>query len=142
MFEAPNRKVHTVFLHCSASDVETYGQDLRDLIYRWHVTENQWNDIGYHFLIDKRGEVLPGRPLESTPAAQKGHNSGTIAIMVHGLNDFSHDSLMALRALCQQINEAYSGLIRFRGHSEVSAKSCPVYEFRSLLKLDRFGRMP
>jgi hypothetical protein len=112
-----------------------------DLVWKWHVDENRWSDIGYHYLIDKRGNVMHGRPLEKTPAAQKGHNTGTIAIMVHGLEWFTEDSMKALRHLCRQINLAYSGRISFHGHCEVSNKSCPVFEYKRILMLDNWQRM-
>jgi hypothetical protein len=85
---------------------------------------------------------MPGRHLEKTPAAQKGHNAGTIAIMVHGLETFTELSLDACRDLCAEINEACEGRITFHGHCEVSAKTCPVFDYKGLLKLDRLGRMP
>lgn len=85
---------------------------------------------------------MTARPLERTPAAQKGHNLKTLAVMVHGLSSFPEPALNTLTNLCRQINEAYSGRISYHGHSEVSPKSCPVFDYRGLLQLDRFGRMP
>lgn len=141
-FRKPARAVSRVFLHCSASDDETLvGRHIVDEIRDWHKARG-WNDVGYHFLIDKLGGVFEGRPLEAVPAAQRGHNSGTIAIMVHGFKDFPDASLTALQALCGEINEAYHGRISFHGHCEVANKSCPVFEYRDVLVLDRFGRMP
>ena len=143
MFEKPNRHVERVFLHCSASEMDMSGQAMVDEIRRWHKARG-WSDVGYHSLIDKLGEVLPGRSLERTPAAQKGHNRGTIAIMVHGLelDLFPAAALNACAVLCHDINKAYEGRISFHGHCEVSAKTCPVFDYRGLLQLDRFGRMP
>lgn len=141
MYEAPSRRVERVFIHCSASDAERLkGQELVDEIRRWHQARG-WSDIGYNLLIDKPGLLMPGRPLEKTPAAQKGHNTGTVAIMVHGLESFSDASLATLKGFCGQINNAHSGHISFHGHCEVSNKSCPVFDYRGLLGLDRFGRM-
>ena len=140
MFQAPKRRVDRVFIHCTASDQSIAGIDLRDLIKGWHL-ERKFNDIGYHFLIDKGGALLPGRDLEKTPAAQRGHNTGTIAISVHGLESFTPVSMQTLRGLCGQINDAYSGRVSFHGYSEVSNKSCPVFDYRAQLQLDRFGRI-
>ncbi len=141
MFEAPKRRVDRVFLHCSASDDPILkGPKLVTTVREWHLARG-FSDVGYHFLIDKAGAVLDGRSLEKTPAAQKGHNTGTIAIMVHGLSDFPEPMLAACADLCRQINAAYSGRISFHGHCEVSAKSCPVYDYKELLKLDRWNRV-
>lgn len=139
----PKRKVNKVFIHCSANDNEDYyGDYLRKEVHKWHVEEKGWDDIGYHFLIDKLGRVLKGRPLEKTPAAQKGHNTGTIAIMVHGYRSFTGESMNALRRLCRAINEEYRGEITFHGHSEVDpGRECPCFNYKTILALDDEGYM-
>ena len=142
MFEKPSRRVERVFLHCSASDDKSLsGNKLVEEIRCWHLARG-FSDVGYHRLIDKAGAVMPGRDFEKTPAAQKGHNTGTIAIMVHGLEDFPEGMLAACKALCEEINEACEGRVSFHGHCEVSAKSCPAFDYTALLGLDRYGRMP
>lgn len=142
MFEKPGRTIERVFLHCSASDDENLvGVHMVDEIRRWH-RDRGWSDVGYHFLIDKLGGLFPGRDPDLTPAAQKGHNAATLAIMVHGLTDFSNTSLTALQTLCGDINEAYHGRISFHGHKEVTNKDCPVFDYKNILVLDRWGRMP
>lgn len=142
MFEKPKRRVERVFLHCSASDGEWLaGRRLVETIQDWHLVRG-FSSVGYHRLIDKHGKVMTGRNLEKIPAAQKGHNTGTIAIMVHGFEDFPEVMLDAARTLCAEINTAYDGRITFHGHCEVSKKSCPVFGYKELLNLDRFGRMP
>ena len=141
-FIKPLRDVNRVFLHCSASDDEGLrGVEMVDEIRRWHIKRG-FSTVGYHLLIDREGKILPGRTLELKPAAQKSHNARTIAIMVHGLEKFPPNMLEQCRLLCAEINEAYEGRISFHGHKEVSAKECPVFDYRNLLQLDRFGRMP
>jgi len=142
LFAPPRRRVGRVFLHCSASDVESLtGSRLLAEVRDWHRARG-FSEVGYHFLVDKQGSVMAGRDLEKTPAAQKGHNAGTIAIMVHGLTEFRWPALNACRDLCRSINEACEGRITYHGHCEVSAKICPVFDYTALLGLDRFGRMP
>lgn len=142
LFEKPARPVDRVFLHCSASEAAAAAGALLALVRKWHVEERGWADVGYHFLVDRAGAVIPARPLSATPAAQRGHNTGTIAICAHGLNSFPSPQLAAVAALCRAINQAYLGRISFHGHCEVSAKSCPVFDYHGLLKLDRWQRMP
>lgn len=123
----PRRRVGRVFLHCSASDDDgPAGDRLVAEVRAWHLGRG-FPDIGYHFLIDKQGSAIPGRGLEKAPAAQKGHNAGTIAIMIHGLavDRFPAVALDACRDLCRSINEAWEGRITYHGHCEVSAKTCP-----------------
>lgn len=144
MFIKPKRIVTRVFLHCSASDAEHLsGQRLVDEIRKWHLAR-KFSDVGYHYLIDKAGKRMLGRPISKMPASAKGHNARTIAICVHGLDieKFTPESLAACKVLCAEINEAYQGRITFHGHCEVSNKTCPVYDYTALLGLDRFGRMP
>lgn len=137
-FTKPSRKVHTVFLHCSAtSNPSIDANDIND----WHV-DRGWTCIGYHYFMSSDGVLQYGRDIELTPAAQSGHNTGSIAICLNGLvpSDFTQTMLNNLKNFCMQINGAYRG-IRFRGHKEVAAKSCPVYDYRKVLSLNEQGYM-
>ena len=143
LFKKPVRTVTRVFLHCSASDAAGMayeGQGLVKTITAWHVAR-KFATIGYHFVIDKQGNVMEGRKIESTPAAQEKNNLGTIAICLHGLkkDKFTEAQFIALRQLCGQINKAYNGKITFHGHKEVSAKDCPVFDYKKVLMLDAKG---
>lgn len=140
IFRPPARPVTRVFIHCSASDNPAH--DSVAVIRQWHIA-NGWSDIGYHLFIRKDGSIEPGRSLERMPAAQAGHNRGTIAICLHGLDEsrFTAAQIGALQALCAAINDAYLGMVTFHGHREVAAKSCPVIDYRKVLKLDRSGSL-
>lgn len=144
-FKRLKRPVNRVFIHCSASDAEgpNYeGTGLVQTIDRWHK-ERGWRGIGYHLVIDKLGNIMRGRDFEDIPAAQAGHNRGSIAICLHGLvkDRFTEKQLNSLLAVCQEIHHGYKGQITFHGHCEVSAKSCPVIDYKKLLDLDRHGRL-
>lgn len=125
-----------MFLHCSASE---HGDVER--IREWHL-ERGWKDIGYHYVILKDGTVEVGRPIEQIPAAQRGHNKGTIAICLIGLYEdrFTPAQRVALVALCNEIDDAYGHEITFHGHNEVAAKACPVIDYRRWLDLDDAGK--
>lgn len=140
-FQKPARPVRTVFVHCSASDRPEH--DSAAVIDRWHRA-NGWAGIGYHYFIRKDGTLETGRDLEKVPAAQEGHNTGSIAICLHGLEygKFTPAQFATLRGLSAQINRAYGGQIRFRGHCEVSPKSCPVFAYEDVLGIDAEGKMP
>lgn len=141
MFIKPNRVVDRVFVHCSASDRASH--DTVATIRRWHVTDNGWSDVGYHYFIRKSGQIELGRPVSKIPAAQGGHNSGTIAICLHGKDilKFTEAQFDALRGLALEINAAYDGRLTFHGHREVANKACPVFDYVSVLRLDAFGRL-
>ena len=138
-FVRPRRKVTRVFVHCSASDSKSH--DNLATIRRWHVKDRGWSDVGYHYVITKNGKVHEGRPLRRTPAAQRDHNTGSIAICCTGLKEFTIHQMRSLIDLCLEINEAYEGNITFHGHREVANKSCPVFGYRHVLALDSEGRM-
>lgn len=140
MFTKPKRSVKRVFLHCTASDLPQH--DNVNAIRKLHLNQG-WNDIGYHFFIRKNGQIESGRDLEKIPAAQSGHNRGTIAICLHGLqkSKFTSAQFDSLRSLCLAIDQAYAGNISFHGHREVAAKACPVFDYQSVLSLDAFGSL-
>ncbi len=140
MFTKPSRAVDRVFLHCSASD--NAAHDNVATMRRWHK-DRGWSDVGYHYFIRKDGQLETGRPVEQTPAAQRGNNRGTIAICLHGLDEdkFTEAQFDTLRAFCIEINNAYGGNLTFHGHREVAAKACPVFDYKVVLKLDGFGRL-
>lgn len=138
-FVKPRRVVTATFIHCSASDRPEH--DDVSVMRQWHRARG-WSDVGYHFFIRKDGEIQEGRDLERIPAAQAGHNSGTIAICLHGLTEerFTEDQFNSLRDLCQAINGHYADM-RFRGHKEVAAKACPVFDYKAVLGLTHGGHM-
>ncbi len=140
MFNKPSRLVDRVFLHCSASDHASH--DNVATMDRWHK-ERGWSGVGYHLFIRKDGTLENGRSLNKTPAAQAGHNKGTIAICCHGLDKkkFTAAQMKTLKKLCVEINNAYGGAITFHGHREVASKACPVFDYKDVLELDRFGRL-
>lgn len=139
-FIKPNRPVTKFYIHCSASDRKE--DDNAATMDRWH-RENGWAGIGYHFFIRKSGLIEFGRDLEKIPAAQGGHNPGTIAACIHGLeiDKFTKAELNSLVDLCWQVHDAYDGHITFHGHNEVSTKECPVIDIQKILGLDAAGNL-
>lgn len=139
-FKKPARPVTRVFVHCSASDNPAH--DNVATMDAWHKARG-WSGVGYHFFVRKDGMLEMGRDLAKIPAAQEGNNTGTIAICLHGLlvEKFTGAQFDTLRALCRQINAAYDKSVTFHGHCEVANKSCPVFDYRDVLRLDAKGRM-
>lgn len=138
MFTKPKRKVSKIYIHCSASDHKEH--DNVDYINKLHLKRG-WSGIGYHYFINKDGIISHGRDLERIPAAQKGHNYGSIAICVSGLKEFTRPQLDALKDLCYTINQSYNGGVTFHGHCEVSLKTCPVFDYKKVLGLSGSGHM-
>lgn len=60
------RTIDEIILHCSATKE---GQFVSvDTIRNWHINNNGWKDVGYHFVIYLDGTVMAGRPLEQVGA--------------------------------------------------------------------------
>lgn len=139
-FKKPNRPVTKVFIHCSASDNPDH--DNVATMDAWHKARG-WSGCGYQLFCRKDGRGEVGRSMEKTPAAQKGHNRGSIAICLHGLakNKFTKAQKNWLADICRQINTAYGGKVTFHGHCEVANKTCPVIDYKAILKLDAAGHL-
>ncbi len=139
LFKKPLRKVIETFVHQSASDNPLH--DDISVMEKWHL-EKKYNGVGYHYFIKTDGTIQPGRDLERVPAAQLGHNTGTISICLHGINkSFTKAQFDSLRLLCGEINKAYNNKMRFRGHKEVYATLCPQYDYIKELNLNADGYM-
>lgn len=146
MFNKPKRKIDKVFIHCSASDNPKH--DDVSVMRQWHKARG-WSDVGYHFFIKKDGTIQQGRSLEKIPAAQLNSkkipgfsgNNYTIAICCHGLdeNKFTQKQYDSLNSLCDLINISYDRKVTFHGHREIEYKECPVFDYKSVLKLDSKG---
>lgn len=139
-FKKPLRPVTKVYIHCSASDNPEH--DNVATMEEWH-RQRGFSGCGYHYFCRKSGEGEIGRSIEKTPAAQRGHNRGSIAICLHGLDEgkFTQDQLDWLIGVCWQINDAYDGNVTFHGHREVANKTCPVFDYQQILRLDAKGRL-
>lgn len=136
------RPINEHIIHCSATQ-PAWAEDAPttakiDEIRRWHVGQG-WSDIGYHYVIDRDGTTLPGRPVERVGAGVKGRNEATIHTCLiggHGssadddfLDNFTPAQDIALRAHIRDIEERF-GKLHLSGHNEYAAKACPGFWVR------------
>ena len=133
-----SRPITKVFWHCSASDNPMH--DNAQVIDRWHK-ERGWPEIGYHVFVQRNGSLQMGRDWNKIPAAQRGHNTGSLAFCLHGLREetFSELQKRAMVELSSAIDHALK-TVTFHGHNEVAAKACPVIDYKRILNLDSKGR--
>lgn len=136
-----NKVVDTIWVHCAATRPEWMAdRPLSDKvaeIRRWHVEQNKWRDIGYHWIIDRDGSIAQGRPETTAGAHVAGHNTGSIGVCLIGgfgsnENDafekhFTPEQDRALRALIEEISSR-TPIRNIRGHNEVAAKACPGFQ--------------
>jgi len=139
--------VHEIVVHCSATRPDWLEREgfltQVEVIRRWHVEDNGWRDIGYHWLISRKGEVLAGRAETEIGAGVEGHNRGVIHVcLIGGFGSTEHDAFRAnftgaqdgrLRAVIQGISMR-TQITRISGHNEWAAKACPGFNVPSWLK--------
>jgi N-acetyl-anhydromuramyl-L-alanine amidase AmpD len=140
------RPIKELIIHCTATRPDwwksrTANQKVRE-VRKWHVEDRGWSDIGYHFLIDRDGTVVEGRPLERAGAHVKGRNKDSIGIALFGghgaaesdrfADNFTPEQAEALETLLDRLREEFN-VRTIRGHNEYAAKACPGFRVRDWL---------
>ena len=142
MLKHGNTPVTTIFVHCSATQPDWMENEPLSAkvaeITRWHKKRG-WGTIGYHWIIDRDGEIAKGRDEGIHGAHVAGHNTGSIGICLiggHGSNEndrfsehYTPEQDMKLRELISQIQERTT-IKAVRGHNEVAAKACPGFNVK------------
>lgn len=138
------RPINEIIIHCTATRADWWAtrstaQKVAE-IKRWHVEDRGWKDIGYHFLIDRNGKVVTGRPIEQVGAHVQGHNTETIGISLFGghgsaetdqfSQHFTPEQDAALRDLISQLCTRFVSIRKISGHNEYAAKACPGFNVR------------
>lgn len=144
---AARHPVREIVVHCSDTAPDWYqgmsAQAKRGEIRRWHVQENGWRDIGYHWLIDRDGTLLTGRLETEIGAGVAGHNQGVIHICLIGgrggneRDRFSKHFTPAQDRTVRDLIDAIgmrTQVQRVSGHNEHAAKACPCFNVKTWLK--------
>lgn len=132
-----NRPINRIVIHCSASP-QGRGDDAHT-IDAWHLENDGWDGIGYHYVILEDGTIQKGKWVDNMPIHAKGFNRGAIAICRIGgmgsegqpLMDATHEQRHAIRMLCRLlISDKMYGLLpnQILGHNELPnvKKDCPL----------------
>jgi hypothetical protein len=95
-----------------------------------------WSDISYHYVIfqpfnDVPARVFEGRKVRYVPAAQAGHNTGTLAVCVFG--NFDHEDSVKRNTryaiemlLTRKPSRTGAGDVKtLGGHRDVVGTECP-----------------
>jgi N-acetyl-anhydromuramyl-L-alanine amidase AmpD len=104
-------------------------------IRKWHVQDNGWRDVGYHYIIRRNGEVELGRSIRDTGAHAAGYNHKSVSVcMVGGMAEdnsaeanFTPQQWTALLDLIKQLKIQYPEADVI-GHNEISEKECPSFD--------------
>lgn len=139
-----------IFIHCTATPSDWRPKDTPaqrvEAIRQMHIKERGWRDIGYHWLIDRDGTVLPGRKETEIGAHVAGYNTGTIGISLFGgitskphdpfAKNFTSAQEVALLDLIHDICQR-TKITSIRGHNQVdSGKACPGFWVPDWLKAE------
>jgi len=150
------REITEIIVHCTDTRPNWWAsksskQKVAE-VKRWHIEERGWSDIGYHYLIDRDGTVVEGRPVERTGAHVQGHNTGTIGISLFGghggaatddfLDNFTEDQERALHDLIDKLRATYPGVTKISGHNQYANKACPTFSVPAWLEGARKVRTP
>ena len=136
------RQIKKIIVHHSASDAKATVDDIRD----WHVYNNGWSDIGYHYIILGDGSVAEGRPVNKIGAHVKGKNRYSIGICVVGNFENITPTPKQVKVLDWKINELcieYGiGWDAVSAHRDWANTLCPganLYKVLQQLKQMRSG---
>lgn len=132
MFQKSKRKIDKIIVHCTATEE---GVDVSvDQIRRWHKLRG-WSDIGYHYVIQRNGQVETGRHVDLVGAHVKGHNKHSIGLTyVGGMNE--QEEAADTRTMQQDIAlvyllkllKSYYPEATIHGHNEFANKACPCFD--------------
>jgi len=133
------RKINEIIVHCTATRPEWWkgkpAAEKVEEVKRWHLDRN-FSDVGYHWLIDRDGTVVAGRPENKAGAHARGHNAHSIGISLfggHGSNaddefddHYTPEQEIALRHLIDSIKQRHP-VKKVTGHNAYSSKACPGF---------------
>jgi hypothetical protein len=116
---SPWSKSNDLWLHHTAGPE---GQTVKSIQAFHQGPSRGWNDIGYHYLINKVGTIYEGRGREVWGAHSPGKNHEPSVALIGDYSataptDAQHRAVYALRD--------YLGVNRVRGHRENTATTCP-----------------
>lgn len=119
---------YLMYHHTAGPKTQTVEQ-----IRNYHVNGKGWSDIGYHFLVDYKGNIHEGRPLTRRGAHEEKYNGTAIGIAAIG--NFEEEKMPPeqeraiielSRKLMKQYNISPQNLLL---HRDVDATACPGKHF-------------
>lgn len=96
-------------------------------VHQWHLNKG-WAGIGYHYFIDKEGEIYEGRPMMSVGAHVYGHNQDSIGVCFEG--NFNKEQMNVKQAekaliLIALLSLSYDNAKVVRHVDLAKEKNCP-----------------
>ena len=135
-------KTDTIVIHCSATPptMDIGVEKIRE----WHVGENHWDDVGYHYIIKRNnGELETGRDESMVGSHARAVNGTSLGICLVGgsnangdwENNFQDEQFVTLKALIldlikrYEVPEDFKQIKKIIGHYQVDdKKECPSFK--------------
>ena len=122
-----NHATKYVVLHHS----EVVSRHTAKDVHQWHLNKG-WAGIGYHYFINKEGEIYEGRPVGAVGAHLYGHNQDSVGICFEG--DFNKEQMSnkqeeAAIMLIALLSLSYDNAKVVRHVDLVKEKNCPGTNF-------------
>ena len=133
------RAINKIIVHCTATPE---GRDVSaETIRRWHVKDNGWSDIGYHWVIELDGSLQEGRKEHLNGAHAKGHNTDSVGVVYVGgcdkdmkpkdtRTDAQKEELICI---LKDLKGRYPKA-EIIGHRDVANKACPSFDAKEEYK--------
>ena len=123
----------------STSTAATY--DRIESIRQIHTRDRGWSDIGYHFVIDRQGRIVEGRPLAYQGAHVSENNPHNLGILVLGNFEKQTPSKKQIEALGrftrQMMKTHRVPASRVQTHREINPTQCPGRHLQAQVELLR-----
>ena len=135
----PRTKTDMIVIHCSATpdDMDIGVEKIK----HWHVVENGWDDVGYHYVIKRDGTLETGRDESMVGSHARAVNGTSIGICLIGgsnksgdwENNFLPEQFDTLEDLISTLKNKYD-IKKIIGHYEVDdKKKCPSFNVKEWL---------
>ena len=135
------KKTEMIVVHCAATkpSMDIGYKEIR----KWHVEDNGWDDVGYHYIIKRDGTVEVARAEAFQGAHAPAVNSKSIAIcLVGGMaedggaeNNFTIEQFLSLKDLIKKIKMTNPNIVEIVGHCDVQENkpNCPGFNLKEWL---------
>jgi N-acetylmuramoyl-L-alanine amidase len=128
------REIKEIIVHCA--DTRTDQSFSVEDVKKWHVEDNGWSDVGYHFYIRLDGTIEKGRDLDKVGAHTGGFNKNTIGICFEGgkkpngeqWDNATYLQMDAFRRLKVSLFIILGKELEINGHYKYSQKTCPNFD--------------
>ena len=135
------KKTDMIVIHCAATKA-TMDIGYKE-IRKWHVEDNGWDDVGYHYIIRRDGKTEVGRPEGFQGAHAPAVNSRSIGIcLVGGMakdggpdNNFTLEQFLYLKELLLKLKRTNPNVVEIVGHCDVqdNKPNCPGFNLKEWL---------